>query len=160
MPLYELKCAEGHRTEVTQSFYDEIPLCPQCDAPMTKVLSYFAIQGKATLPAASGAMPQTWRGTYDGNREYITKLRHEADARQKIEERYPELAGDRRPILAHEGRFASEPLRAGDSVIPARIQGSHTHGNGSGSTHGHSHGDTTPPLSTANSKNRDQKLPD
>ena len=59
-------------------------------------------------------MPQTWRGTYDGNREYVTALRRTADRRRALEDRHPELAGDWRPVLAHEGRFEAEPLRAGD----------------------------------------------
>lgn len=36
--------------------------------------------------------------------------------REKLEEKYPELAGDRRPVLAHEGAFANAPLRAGDPL--------------------------------------------
>lgn len=63
-------------------------------------------------------MPQTWRGTYNGNREYVASLRRTVEARQKLEERHPELAGDKRPIVAHEGRFEGAPLRAGDPLPP------------------------------------------
>jgi hypothetical protein len=45
-----------------------------------------------------------------------------ADARRDLEARHPELAGDRRPVLAHEGRFEHAPLRAGDPPP------GHTHG--------------------------------
>ena len=45
-------------------------------------------------------MPQTWRATYHSNREYVTELRRTAERRRDIEDRYPELAGDRRPVLA------------------------------------------------------------
>jgi hypothetical protein len=95
-------------------------------------------------------MPQTWRGTYNGNREYVTSLRRTAEERQKLEERHPELAGDRRPIVAHEGRFENAPLRAGDPVPPAGPSAGHGHGHNhndnhghgtpSGHPHGHSHG--------------------
>jgi hypothetical protein len=40
-------------------------------------------------------MPQTWRGTYNGDRD-----------RQRLEAKHPELAGDQRPIIAHEGAGA------------------------------------------------------
>ncbi len=139
MPTYDLSCEQGHRAEVSQSFYDELPACPVCGSAMTKLLTGFAIQGQAKLPPRPEAMPQTWRGTYHGNREYLTELRHTVDARQKLEERHPELAGDRRPILAHEGRFASQPLRAGDTPA-TRLGDSHGHGHGHAHHHPHDHG--------------------
>jgi hypothetical protein len=59
-------------------------------------------------------MPQTWKGTYGGNPEYIAKLQRQWERRQRLEDRYPELAGDRRRIVAHEGPYSAVPLRAGD----------------------------------------------
>ena len=59
-------------------------------------------------------MPQTWRGTYEGNPEYVGQLRRQWSAREKLEEKYPELRGDQRPVLAHEGKYHAKPLRAGD----------------------------------------------
>ena len=32
----------------------------------------------------------------------------------KLEDKYPELRGDQRPVLAHEGQYHDHPLRAGD----------------------------------------------
>lgn len=142
MPLYELKCPDGHRAEVNLSFYDEIPPCQRCGSPMIRVTTTFAIKGKATLPSPPENMPQTWRGTYGGNREYLTQLRREAEARQNLEERHPELAGDRRPVLAHEGRFESKPLRAGDSLGSTPNHAGHAHGDGS--AHNHHHDNTHP----------------
>jgi hypothetical protein len=63
-------------------------------------------------------MPQTWKGTHRGDRDYVTHLRRVADARRDLESRNPELAGDHRPVLAHEGRFEGSPLRAGDPAPP------------------------------------------
>jgi hypothetical protein len=75
-------------------------------------------------------MPQTWRGTYNGDREYLTSLRRTAETRRSLEDRHPELAGDRRPIVAHEGPYEGAPLRAGDTAHPP--------------VHGHNHGGTVP----------------
>ena len=96
-------------------------------------------------------MPQTWRGTYEGDREYLGHLRQEWTARQKLEDRYEELRGDRRPIVAHEGRYASAPLRTGDPVPgsstdagPAHSSGGHTPGRHSHGGHSHTRGGSGP----------------
>jgi hypothetical protein len=52
-----------------------------------------------------------------------------ADARRDLEARHPELAGDRRPVLAHEGRFEHAPLRAGDP-LPGHTPGATGEGSG------------------------------
>ena len=155
MPIYELECSLGHRLEVIQSISAMIPPCPGCGSEMYKLPSTFSIGKRAVLPPSPEAMPQTWKGTYDGNLEYVNSLRKIVDERVAIEERYPELAGDRRPILAHEGRYESAPLRAGDPVI---AKTTHDHGH----DHGHGHGtvpdhapdygrsETTPLLNSGN----------
>ncbi len=78
-------------------------------------------------------MPQTWRGTYNGSKEYVTGLRRQWDRRQKLEAKHPELAGDQRPIIAHEGRYHDVPLRAGDPVLGGAAGHGHGHGHGHGS---------------------------
>jgi putative FmdB family regulatory protein len=117
MAIYDLRCADGHDFEVIQSFTAPLPPCPACGAPTRKIPATFGFAGQAarSLPPAAENMPQTWRGTYNGNREYVTELRRTAERRQDLEERHPELAGDRRPVLAHEGRYSAAPLRAGDN---------------------------------------------
>jgi putative FmdB family regulatory protein len=131
MPIYDLRCRGGHRFEVVQSFADALPTCPSCGAETAKVPASFGIAGAAgatrRLPPPPELMPQTWRGTYNGNREYVTSLRKTAEARQQLEERHPELAGDRRPIVAHEGRFENAPLRAGDPVPSGAGPVAHPH---------------------------------
>lgn len=145
MPIYDLRCEGGHLFEVVQSFTAELPTCPSCGAATAKVPARFGIGGDAgavrRLPPPPEMMPQTWRGTYNGDREYVTSLRRTAEERKKLEERHPELAGDRRPIVAHEGRYESAPLRAGDPV-PSREQAAspgHGHSHGHAHPHGHSH---------------------
>jgi putative FmdB family regulatory protein len=110
VPVYELQCEAGHRFEVLQPFTAALPACA-CGAATSKVPSAFGIGGSATVPPPPERMPQTWRGTYNANREYMTTLRRTAEERRNLEERHPELAGDRRPIVAHEGHFEGAPLR-------------------------------------------------
>lgn len=126
MPIYELTCEGGHRSETLQASTDPLPACPACGGMTRKVPSHFGVGGTAAVPPPPERMPQTWKGTYRGDRDYLTHLRRMADARRGLEDRHPELAGDRRPVIAHEGRFERAPLRAGDSPPTA--------------PHGHSHG--------------------
>ena len=118
MAIYDVRCPSGHRYEVIQSFSAALPACRECGQQTSKIPSRFGLGGQAaaSLPPSHDRMPQTWRGTYRGDRDYVTSLRRQAEARQRLEERHPELAGDRRPVLAHEGRYEHAPLRAGDPV--------------------------------------------
>jgi|SRR5579875_853941 len=120
MAIYDLRCTEGHDFEVIQSFTAPLPPCPECGAGTRKIPATFGIGGQAarSLPPAAEKMPQTWRGTCNADREYVTELRRTAEKRRDLEERHPELAGDRRPVLAHEGKYAAAPLRAGDPPAP------------------------------------------
>lgn len=127
MAIYVLRCGGGHSFEVIQSFTAPLPPCPECGSATRKIPAPFGIRSQAAraLPPPPEAMPQTWRGTYHGNREYITELRRTAERRRDLEDRHPELAGDRRPVLAHEGRFAAAPLRAGDDPAAVLQRGAH-----------------------------------
>ena len=136
VPLYDYRCDAGHRFEAMAPMApiaaSDRHVCP-CGADGVKVPSRISIGGRADPGRPMQAMPQTWRGTHEGNREYLGELRREWGARQKLEEKYEELRGDQRPVLAHEGRFHSAPLRAGDPVPVAAQPHSHPH------DHGHSH---------------------
>jgi putative FmdB family regulatory protein len=123
VPIYELACQGGHRSETLQAATDPLPACPACGEATRKVPSGFGVGGTATVPPSAERMPQTWKGTYRGDREYVTHLRRVADARRDLEARNPELAGDRGPVLAHEGRFEGAPLRAGDPPSPPEGSG-------------------------------------
>ncbi len=128
MAIYDLRCPAGHRHEVIQPFAAALPPCRECGQQTAKVPSRIGLGGQAAagLPPAHDRMPQTWRGTYRGDRDYVTSLRRQAEARQRAEERHPELAGDRRPVLAHEGRYEHAPLRAGDP-LPSSPAAGHPH---------------------------------
>jgi putative FmdB family regulatory protein len=144
MPIYDLRCPNGHVAEVIQSFSAALPPCGECGAETTKVPSVFAIAGTASIPPPPDQMPQTWKGTYAGNREYVTQLRRTAEARQRLEERHPEIAGDRRPVIAHEGAYETTPLRKGDAADTQQAAPGHSHGH----HHGHGHApEQTPTVS-------------
>jgi len=115
MPTYDYRCAEGHAFErlvpISEGFSQD---CPSCGLDAPKVPSRVAILGRADPGLSKDQMPQTWKGTHNADREYVGHLRRQWEGRQRLEEKYPELAGDQRPILAHEGRYHGAPLRAGD----------------------------------------------
>ncbi len=67
--------------------------------------------------------------------------RHALERRERLAEKYPELAGDRRPVLAHEGRYATAPLLAGDPPHPHN----HLHPRPHDHAHPHPHRQPEPP---------------
>lgn len=125
MPIYDYRCGCGRRFEVIQPVAAAAPPCPDCGGDSAKVPSAPALGGQASAGRSGEFMPQTWRGTHDGSREHVTELRREWAQRERLEAKHPELAGDTRPVLAHEGRYHAAPLRAGDPVL--RPGGGHGH---------------------------------
>ncbi len=157
MPLYDYRCPQGHFFEqMAPMAAAERQACPACGQASAKIPSRVSLGGQASAGLAAEQMPQTWRGTYEGNPEYVGQLRRQWEARQKLEDKYEELRGDRRPVLAHEGRYHGAPLRAGGPVPPVgpmpgaapaepgaaahpRAPGPQGHSHGPG-PRGHSHG--------------------
>ena len=149
MPCYDYVCACGTSFEHTAAISAPAPGCPHCGGPTRRRVTGFAIGGRASAGRSAEEMPQTWRGTYNGDRDYVTELRREWDTRQALEEKYPELAGDRRPIVAHEGPYEHNPLRAGDPLGPRPPSGDHhttpPHTHPGGHTHGPQPPTSSPP---------------
>ena len=117
MPLYDYRCPMGHFFEqMAPIAARERQDCPVCGQASGKLPSRVSLGGQASPGLGMDQMPQTWRGTYEGNPEYVGQLRRQWEARQKLEGKYEELRGDRRPVLAHEGRYHGTPLRAGDPL--------------------------------------------
>jgi putative FmdB family regulatory protein len=115
MPLYDYRCPEGHLFEqLAPIAARERQDCPVCGQASGKIPSRITLGGHADSGLSMEQMPQTWRGTYGGNPEYLGQLRRQWQDRRKLEDSYQELQGDRRPVLAHEGRYHAAPLRAGD----------------------------------------------
>lgn len=139
MILYDFRCEKGHLFEAgLASMFDDDPFCVECGAQTRRRPSRLNILGSAGAGPSREQMPQSWRATRGGDPETVRHWQKLAEQREKLEERHPELAGDRRPVLAHEGIFEDRPLRAGDDIgaaIADRLA--------SGATP-HSHGPATP----------------
>lgn len=116
MPLYEYACGCGTRFEKVVPFAaaDSPDLaCPACGARgCRRLLSSAALLGQASPPPGRDAAPRSWEQAGHGDRELIGEWHRTLEKRGKLEEKYPELAGDTRPVLAHEGPYAADPLRA------------------------------------------------
>jgi putative FmdB family regulatory protein len=140
VPIYEYACGCGYRFERLARIADAdapAPACPACGtADCRRVPSVAALLGRAAVPPGRDAAPRSWEQTNHGDRDTIRHWQRNLEQRGKLEEKYPELAGDNRAVLAHEGRYAASPLRAGDPAAPAPSAGDppgHTH------QHGHAH---------------------
>ena len=122
MILYDLRCSEGHRFEAAlDSMFSENPDC-SCGAATSRVPAAVRQLGTADVGRSRDEMPTTWRGIRGGHPDLVRGWHREMTKREKLEEKHPELAGDRRPILAHEGAFAGRPLKAGDPLAPRVAQ--------------------------------------
>lgn len=123
MILYELRCRDGHRFEAAlTSMTSPNPACPVCTRATNRVPAA-ARAGRCADPGpAQHERPHSWRGVAGGHPDAVAHWRERIGRRERLEEKYPELAGDRRPVLAHEGVFAARPLRAGDDVGQALTQ--------------------------------------
>lgn len=135
MILYDFLCKDRHRSSgALESMFDDNPECTQCGSPTGRVPASPRLVGRADPGPSREEMPHSWRGIHGGDPDAVAHWRNKITKREKLEEKYPEIAGDRRPVLAHEGMFASNPLRAGDDVATAVSQAqasetgrSHTH---------------------------------
>jgi putative FmdB family regulatory protein len=141
MPIYEYACGCGYRFERLARIADAdapAPTCPACGtAGCPRVPSAATLLGRAAVPPGRDAAPRSWEQTNHGDRDTIRHWQRNLEQRSKLEEKYPELAGDNRAVLAHEGRYAASPLRAGDPAAPADAPPGHTHP--PGHAHPHSH---------------------
>jgi hypothetical protein len=117
MILYDFGCQNGHRFEdALPSMNSAAPDCVVCGGTTQRRISQVRIGGMAGTGPSREQMPNTWRAVGQGDKEAIAHWHKLARRREALEQRYPELAGDRRPVLAHEGIFAANPLRAGDDI--------------------------------------------
>jgi putative FmdB family regulatory protein len=131
MPLYDYHCPQGHIFEqLVPIAAREQQDCPVCGQLSPKIPSRVTLGGQASPGLAMEQMPQTWRGTYEGHPEYVGQLRRQWETRQKLEDKYEDLRGDQRPVLAHEGRYHGAPLRAGEPASGSPAGPGHTHGRG------------------------------
>lgn len=117
MILYDYRCESGHLFEAAvKAMSSPAPACPDCGAATGRVITRVRMSGQASTGHSRNEMPKSWTGMGGGHPDAVQHWRNAMTKREKLEEKYPELGGDRRPILAHEGIFRGRPLRAGDDI--------------------------------------------
>lgn len=117
MIIYGYKCTEAHRFDAAVPTMDaDNPDCPACGSETRRLPGAAGLSGTADPGPSREQMPHSWEAVRKGDPETVAHWRRHAQKREKLEEKYPELGGDRRPVLAHEGAFAGRPLRAGDDA--------------------------------------------
>lgn len=114
MPIFDYACDCGHRFEALVTSAE--PVCDQCGGSPRRRPSAVRLGGVATPGPSREQAPKSWRATGNGDHDTVRHWHREMTRREDLERKYPELAGDRRPVIAHEGRFAAAPLRAGDPL--------------------------------------------
>lgn len=122
MILYDYQCSDcGLRFEkfVKSTDAQSVVLCACCRAEARRMPSFGTLMGSASPGPSREQMPRSWAGLNNADPSTIAGWHKLATKRDKLEEKYPELAGDRRPVLAHEGIFSAQPLRYGDPLPPA-----------------------------------------
>jgi putative FmdB family regulatory protein len=97
VPIYEYACGCGERFEVLTRIGTPAPACPACGGQPTRRPSAAALSGRVN----PGPGP-----------EPILHWQRTLERRAKLDERYPELAAPKTPVLAHEGPYARAPLHA------------------------------------------------
>jgi putative FmdB family regulatory protein len=112
VPIYEYACGCGERFEVLARIGAPAPACPACGGRPTRRPSAATLSGRARPGPGPQQAPRTWEQTHGGDRETILHWQRTLERRAKLDERYPELAAPKTPVLAHEGPYAHAPLHA------------------------------------------------
>lgn len=117
MMIYDYRCRKCSNAfeAAVPSMASDNPHC-SCGGSTERIIRNVAIGGVADAGPSREQMPKSWKSTRGGDPETLRHWHRIATKRHDLEEKYPELAGDRRPVLAHEGIFSDAPLRAGDNV--------------------------------------------
>lgn len=117
MILYDFRCANGHDFEAgLTSMFANDPACPICSSAAKRRPPRVGLSGRVDPGPSKEDRPRSWQQVNGGDPETVRAWQRSIEKREKLEERYTELAGDNRPVLAHEGIFARQPLRAGDDI--------------------------------------------
>ena len=124
MIIFDFRCTRcGTRFEkFVRTEARDLPVsCVLCAGASLRLPGFSRLGGSADPGPSREQMPRSWNGLNGADPSTLDGWRQIAARRDKLEEKYPELAGDRRPVLAHEGIFAQKPLREGDPLpLPAK----------------------------------------
>ena len=136
MPIYEYRCLECgevfshlflHSTDAAGQTQ-----CSACGSDQTRrLISSFAIGGKADPGPGRAAWPNSWGDTNGGDPETLRYWRKRIEREARLEEKYPEL------------RDRSLQTGVGEEAAPATAEHSHSHSHGE--HHHHHHGHPTEP---------------
>ena len=129
MPIYEYRCQQcgavfsllfRHASEAGEHIH-----CTMCDSDQTRrLISSFAVGGRANPGPGRAAWPTSWKATNGGDPETLRHWRHRIEQDARLEEKYPEL---RDPSL----------LKGGSESIPT-LADHHDHHH-----HDHPHGSSS-----------------
>ena len=111
MPIYEyhcLDCGEAFsRLFLSSKSTTDQEECTQCGSEHTKrLVSSFAVGGRADPGPGRAAWPTSWNDTNGGDAETLSYWRHRIEREARLEEKYPEL---RDPSLLKGKSEASPP---------------------------------------------------
>lgn len=115
MPIYEYRCQQcgaDFSRLMRMADADVQVECTQCGGEQTsRVLSAFAIGGRADPGPGRAAWPVTWNDTNGADPETLRYWRHRIEREARLEEKYPELAD---PALRNgQNAPAATPAPAG-----------------------------------------------
>lgn len=97
----------------------ENPPCPYCGSATKRKPGSVGLGGRADPGPSREERPRSWQQVNGGDPATIRAWQQSIEKRERLEAKYPELTGDTRPVLAHEGIFSRNPLRAGDDFDSA-----------------------------------------
>ncbi len=144
MPIYEYRCVEcgevfSHLFLRPTDAVGQAP-CSACGSEQTqRLISSFAIGGRADPGPGRAAWPTTWNDTNGADPETLRYWRHRIEREARLEEKYPELRDRGHPQEATPGA-------GGDEATPAVAEHSHSH-----DEHHHHHHHPVEPGSTEHS---------
>src|SRR5947209_12300870 len=129
MPIYEYRCLDcgeifSHLLLTSADANGQRP-CAACGSAQTRrLMSSFAVGGRADPGPGRAAWPTSWADTNGGDPETLHYWRKRIEREAKLEEKYPEL------------RDRSAQAGGGEEATPAVSEHSHGHSHGE---HHHGH---------------------
>ncbi len=125
MPIYEYRCLECG--EVFSHLFLQPTgavgqaQCSACGSEQTqRLISSFAIGGRADPGPGRAAWPTTWNDTNGADPETLRYWRHRIEREARLEEKYPELRDRGQPQ-------GTPPGAGGDEATPGVAEHSHSH---------------------------------
>ena len=136
MPIYEYRCEECGEvfSRLTMTFASaDGQHCVACGSEQTRrLMSSFAIGGRANPGPGRAAWPTSWDDTNGGDPETLSYWRKRIEREAKLEEKYPEL---RDPSLKN----GSGTNNASSETSQTGAEHGHSHHHGHEHPHHHDH---------------------